>query len=98
MSAVDPNDPFESLDRDWLASKPGTKWRTPADRIGAWIADMDFRPPDVVLDALRAVVDSGDLGYPTWNPRRHTPLVPLFVERMQRRHGFRCRYRPARTD
>ena len=88
MTAVDPNNAFESLDRDCLASKPGTKWRTPAGRIGAWIADMDFRPPDAVLDALRAVVDSGDLGYPTWNPRRHTPLVPLFVERMQRRHGW----------
>lgn len=82
------DDPFESLSRDWLASKPGTKWRTPSPRLGAWIADMDFRPPDAVLDALRAVVESGDLGYPTWNPRRHTPLVPLFVERMQRRHGW----------
>lgn len=82
------DNPFESLSPDWLASKPGTKWRTPSPRLGAWIADMDFRPPDAVLDALRAVVESGDLGYPTWNPRRHTPLVPLFVERMQHRHGW----------
>ena len=88
MTAVDPFEAFEALDPAWLAGKPGTKWHTPEGRIGAWIADMDFRPPPAVLDALRAVVDSGDLGYPTWNPRRHTPLVPLFVERMRRRYGW----------
>ena len=82
------DDRFESLDRSWLLRKPGTKWRTPEGRLAAWIADMDFRPPEAVLDALRTVVESGDLGYPTWNPKRHTPLAPLFVERMQRRHGW----------
>lgn len=31
--------------------------------IPMWVADMDFRPPQVVLDAMRAYVDHGVFGY-----------------------------------
>ena len=36
----------------------------PADEgIAMWVADMDFRPPQVVHDALRAQIDHGIYGY-----------------------------------
>lgn len=36
---------------------------SPDDGLSMWVADMDFRPPQCVLDALQAQVDHGVLGY-----------------------------------
>lgn len=36
-----------------------------ADLIPLWVADMDFRTPDFILDALRRRLDHPVLGYPT---------------------------------
>jgi len=33
------------------------------DGIAMWVADMDFRPPQVVLDAIRDQLDHGIIGY-----------------------------------
>lgn len=33
------------------------------DGLAMWVADMDFRPPQVVLDAVQAQVDHGVFGY-----------------------------------
>ncbi|WP_050928646.1 MalY/PatB family protein [Aestuariivita boseongensis] len=33
------------------------------DGIAMWVADMDFRPPEVVQDALREMIDHGIYGY-----------------------------------
>lgn len=36
----------------------------PQDKgLAMWVADMDFRPPQVVLDAVQAQVDHGIMGY-----------------------------------
>ncbi len=35
----------------------------PADGIAMWVADMEFRPPDCVQDAVRAMADHGVYGY-----------------------------------
>ena len=35
----------------------------PADVLPLWVADMDFRAPEPVLDALRKTVDHGIFGY-----------------------------------
>jgi len=35
-----------------------------ADPLPMWVADMDFRAPRPVLDALRAAIDHGVFGYP----------------------------------
>lgn len=35
----------------------------PEDTLPLWVADMDFRAPDCVLDALRNCVDHGIFGY-----------------------------------
>ncbi len=34
-----------------------------SDGLSMWVADMDFRPPQVVLDAVQAQVDHGVIGY-----------------------------------
>ena len=33
------------------------------DAIPLWVADMDFRTPDFILDAIKNRCDSGVLGY-----------------------------------
>ena len=33
------------------------------DGIAMWVADMDFKPPQVILDAVQAQVDHGVIGY-----------------------------------
>ena len=35
----------------------------PADVLPLWVADMDFRAPDPVLEALHRAVDHGIFGY-----------------------------------
>ena len=36
---------------------------SPEDGIAMWVADMDFRPPQVVRDALAGMLDHGIFGY-----------------------------------
>lgn len=36
---------------------------SPDDGLAMWVADMDFRPPQEVLDAAHAMVDHGVFGY-----------------------------------
>lgn len=36
---------------------------SPSEGIPMWVADMDFRPPQVVTDALQAMKDHGVFGY-----------------------------------
>lgn len=86
----DASDPrFELLDREWLASKPGDKWQRRPGLLAAWVADMDFRPPACITDALADVLQTGDLGYPHWQYAHDgTPMAKVFVERMRARHGW----------
>lgn len=83
-------DPFglDALEVAELRTRPGAKWHRHPDRIAAWVADMDFPPPPVVIDRLRAVVDRGDVGYPDWLPYGTSPLQRVFAERMQERFGW----------
>lgn len=87
-SPVDPG--FDALTLDWLRAKPGTKWHRPAGLLAAWVADMDVPPAAVIVEAVRARLGTGDLGYADWGyPHAITPAVPLFVERAERRWGWR---------
>ncbi|MEM9436941.1 MAG: aminotransferase class I/II-fold pyridoxal phosphate-dependent enzyme, partial [Pseudomonadota bacterium] len=36
---------------------------SPDDGLAMWVADMDFRPPEVVQDAIREMLDHGIYGY-----------------------------------
>ena len=80
---------FDSLTFDWLRAKPGGKWQKHQAPFSAWVADMDFPPAPVILDALRAVVDGGDVGYPNWKFFTGGTEVPaLFADRCTRRFGW----------
>lgn len=71
---------------EWLRAKRGVKWHRPgADTLPAWVADMDFPVAEPIVEAIRAVVDRGDLGYPDWPGH---PLAHAFAARMEARHGW----------
>jgi len=62
-----------------------TKWtQYPPDVIPLWVADMDFRSPAPILDALRSMLDRGVLGYEFL--QNHTQQV--VADRMQRLYGW----------
>ena len=57
------------------------------DVIPAWVADMDFKSPPSIIEALHQRLDGPALGYCV--PDRE--LIDLVVERMQRRYGWKSR-------
>ncbi|HWQ83582.1 MAG TPA: PatB family C-S lyase [Anaerolineales bacterium] len=63
------------------------------DVIPLWVADMDFRPPQPVLDALHDQIDTVGLGYPLADGNDDlTRLRALLVERMQ--HLYHWQIKP----
>ena len=52
--------------------------------LAMWVADMDFRPPQVVLDAVQAQVDHGVMGY-FGDDSAYRAAVQWW---MQTRHGW----------
>jgi putative C-S lyase len=78
-----------SFDFDTPIERRGT-WSLRWDRYGGdvlalWVADTDFRAPPAVLEALRARLDHGVLGY-TVAPQE---LREAICERMRRLYGWR---------
>ncbi len=61
------------IDRRGSASVKWDKYRG-RDVIPLWVADMDFRSPPVVLEALRRRVEHGVFGY-THAPEELTPAI-----------------------
>ncbi|MDA3888182.1 MAG: pyridoxal phosphate-dependent aminotransferase [Allgaiera sp.] len=55
-----------------------------ADGIPMWVADMDFRPPQGVLDALQGMVDHGIFGY-FGDDRAYKAAISWWMET---RHGW----------
>ena len=82
---------FESLSEEWLRSKPGRKWHHAAPRLAAWVADMDYPPAPAILEHLRTILDSGDIGYPERGETGRMRSVDAFVRRMQERHSWSIR-------
>ena len=80
---------FDSLTLDRLRAKPGGKWHKHQGLLGAWVADMDFPPPPVVVQALQGRLDAGDLCYPDWRyPGGGSPASDVFCERALARYGW----------
>jgi putative C-S lyase len=78
------------FDFDTPVDRSGTwsaRWEKYAGRdiIPLWVADTDFRAPPAVLEAIRARLEHGVLGYTT--PPEE--LREVIVERMQRLHRWR---------
>lgn len=62
------------------------KWTEyPKDVLPLWVADMDFRTPEPILDAIRVALDRGVLGYEFAKP--HTQEI--VAERMERLYGWK---------
>ncbi len=83
------------MDFDEIIDRRGThsiKWDdmqsrygvSPADGLAMWVADMDFRPPQCVSDALRAMVDHGIFGY-FGDDRDYRAAITWW---MKNRHGW----------
>lgn len=63
-----------------------TKWRIyDEDVLSLWTADMDFRSPEPVVEALRARVEHGVFGYCVEPPE----LRDVIVERLARLYDWR---------
>ncbi len=77
-----------NVDFDTPVDRSGTssaKWiRYPEKVLPFWVADMDFRSPDFILDAIRSRVDHGILGY----TRPPASLVDAFQNWLQRNYGW----------
>lgn len=66
-----------------------TRWDRYAGRdvIPLWVADTDFRAPPAVLDAMRARLEHGVLGYTAPPPE----LVQAIVERLHRLYAWQVK-------
>lgn len=77
------SDGFHCPSRAGTGSEKWEHWPG-QDVLPMWVADMDIQAPDCVLDALRARLDHGVLGY--------TRTMPGFAAALggwlQRRHGW----------
>ncbi len=80
---------FDSLDLAWLRAKRSAKWSRHGTPFAAWVADMDFPPAPVVLDAIRAAADRADFGYPEWKGTGFgSPAVEVWADRCDRRYDW----------
>jgi len=69
-----------------LRSLTGIKWNHyPDDVLPAWVADMDLPPAPVCVDAVRALLDRGDLGY---NFAAAARIPEVFARRQEKRFGW----------
>ena len=59
----------------------------PADGIAMWVADMDFRPPAVVQQAVERIAAHGIYGY----PGTHRPYGDAIAWWMANRHGWQVK-------
>jgi cystathionine beta-lyase len=60
------------------------KWNYYGDALPLWVADMDFRAPEPVIQALRQRVEHGIFGYGT----EPSELRPLLVEHLHSLYGW----------
>lgn len=74
----------EPVDRRHTASDKWDRFRD-RDVLPMWVADMDFRAPPPVLDALHARVEHGVFGYT--NPPDE--LVDVAIDMLARSYGWR---------
>jgi cysteine-S-conjugate beta-lyase len=76
----------EIIDRQGTSSM---KWQKYANRdiIPLWVADMDFKAPEPIINAMNAVTEHGILGY-TIPP---VELEDLVVERLAKLHNWQIK-------
>ncbi|HJC63445.1 MAG TPA: pyridoxal phosphate-dependent aminotransferase [Candidatus Blautia merdavium] len=60
------------------------EFQVPSDAIPLWVADMDFRSPDEVCDAVKAAGEFGVFGY----SKGHEDYYQAVIRWMEKRHGW----------
>lgn len=78
--------PETDFDFDQLPERRGTgatKWDRFPDHVPYWVADMDFRSPDCVIEALQRRVGHGVFGY----ANAHPGLDDAVLDYLARTHG-----------
>ena len=84
MSASSPDNAFRDCpDRSGTGSEKWDRWAG-RDVLPLWVADMDFRSPPEVLDAVHARVDHGVFGYTADPPG----FAPALVAHLESLHGW----------
>jgi cystathionine beta-lyase len=84
MASPAADNPFASCpDRRGTGSEKWDRWAG-RDVLPLWVADMDFRAPDVVLDALHSRVGDGVFGYTNPPPG----FAPALADHLLKRHGW----------
>lgn len=69
-----------------LRKKQAVKWRSVgAEVLPSFIAETDFDLCPAVVEAIRDVLERGDVGYPDW---AEEPLAEAFASRMDARYGW----------
>ncbi len=69
-----------------LRTLDGAKWsRYDDDVIPAWVADMDFAPAPIAVEAIRSVIDRGDVGY---NHLARLDLAAAFADWQKVHHDW----------
>ena len=75
------------VDLDRLRSIKGMKWtKYEKDVLPAFVADMDFEPPNSAFEALKEMVDMKDFGY-KFNHIDH--LIPAWTNWISNRDGLK---------
>ncbi|MEA1940100.1 MAG: MalY/PatB family protein, partial [Candidatus Caldatribacteriota bacterium] len=59
----------------------------PEDTISMWVADMEFKSPQPVIDAIKKAVEHGIYGYTS----RPDSYYQAIIEWMERRHNWRIK-------
>jgi cysteine-S-conjugate beta-lyase len=78
---------FDDLDLDELHARQSSKWRRhPASVLPAWVAEMDFPVATPIRDAVAAVANAGDYGYPV--DEGPDSIEALGARRLARRFGW----------
>jgi len=81
-------DMHSSADFDQIISRRGSgsiKWDRFPKLDPYWVADMDFKSPPCVLEALKERIDHGIMGY----AQAHTGLMDAIGQYMQNRHQIK---------
>lgn len=77
-----------AYDFDEIIERKGTgcvKWdKTPKGLIPLWVADMDFKTPDFIIEAIRKRLECPVLGYP-FIPKDYFPTIARWVKKL---HGW----------
>jgi cystathionine beta-lyase len=93
-TAMDPDMTFdtryrlapEHIVQSGICLHPSTAWR-PDEGLAMWVADMEFRPPQVVQTALEKMLAHGVYGY-FGDDRAYLDAIRWW---MKTRHGWEVR-------